>query len=288
MIRKYQTQQGFVLIVVITLALLIQLAFATVAQASTAEAPQTKTCRIKVLPGWRPYRVQQDDTLANLAQRAGVSSEDFMTVNCLTTTEISTGDLVLLPANLLPATTAAPVQTEVVTTSTTVEPLVTIISATATLTESVATPTPVAGALADVELPAPPTGSFGGTGGVVTLILFLIAATGIFTFVLRPRPEDSPAVQKLFGILGNFVLLFAGLLIGLIFFPMLRPISFTTLPTSVSAGLAMALIALLAVKELFVGNGRWRTLNRLLNFGMAPLLVLFCLTVASRVAEVIR
>lgn len=35
-------------------------------------------------------------------------------------------------------------------------------------------------------------------------------------------------------------------------------------------------------------GGRWRTMSRLLNFGIVPLLVLFFVTVATRVADVMR
>jgi hypothetical protein len=56
----------------------------------------------------------------------------------------------------------------------------------------------------------------------------------------------------------------------------------------VSATIAVALIALLVAKELFFSGQQWRTMNRLLNLGIAPLLMLFFLTVASRLAEMMN
>lgn len=41
-------------------------------------------------------------------------------------------------------------------------------------------------------------------------------------------------------------------------------------------------------KELFFSGQQRRTMDRLLNLGIAPLLMIFFLTVASRLAEVIN
>ena len=118
--------------------------------------------------------------------------------------------------------------------------------------------------------------------------LFVMGALGMLFFALRPRQGDSAVVYKLFGLLGNALFLFAGVMIGVFLFPALQAPSFTSLPTGVSVGLAVVLIAMLAVKELFFSGQQWRTASRLLNVGIVPLLMLFFLTVATRVAEIVN
>jgi peptidoglycan biosynthesis protein MviN/MurJ (putative lipid II flippase) len=88
--------------------------------------------------------------------------------------------------------------------------------------------------------------------------------------------------------MGTAIFLFAGILIGVILFPTMQTPSLLALPTAVSATIAVALIALLVAKELFFSGQQWRTMNRLLNLGIAPLLMLFFLTVASRLAEMMN
>lgn len=186
------------------------------------------------------------------------------------------------------APTALVSETAVATVTAAITPLVSVISTTATVTDVVATPTPDPIPAANVDSNNPPSASPGGNQGLVTLVLLLAAVAGFFAFVLRPQPNDSPALHRLFSVLGNFIFLFGGLLVGLIYFPTIQPLSLAQLPTGLSAGIAASLIVLLACKELFLAGGRWRTVSRLLNFGIVPLLVLFFVTVATRVADVMR
>jgi hypothetical protein len=63
---------------------------------------------------------------------------------------------------------------------------------------------------------------------------------------------------------------------------------FVELPTWLSATAAIGLIGLLAVKEVFLGALQWRGLNRILNLGIAPLLMIFLLSVITRFADVMN
>ena len=220
----------------------------------------------------------------------------------LTTTQTSAGMAAITKSLALSTTTGATVamtasNSMTITTSAAVSvaqsmtataPLLTVISTTESITDVVATATPDPLPAASGDGNNPPSSPLGGQGGMMTLILFLAAVASIFAFILRPQPTDSPAMHRLFSLLGNFVFLFGGLLIGLIYFPTIQPISLTDLPTSTSATIAATLIGLLAIKEIFLAGGRWRTMSRLLNFGIVPLLVLFFVTVAGRVADVMR
>lgn len=207
-----------------------------------------------------------------LSERAPLSTSEPLTAAVTTA---------FTPTPMLSATAA-------VTVAAPVTALVTVISTTTPVTDVVATSTPEPMPPANGESNPPPSTPTGNNQGLVTLVLLLAAVAGFFAFVLRPQQSDSPAMHRLFSVLGNFLFLFGGLLVGLIYFPTIRPIALTELPTGVSAGIAASLIVLLACKELFFAGGRWRMASRLLNFGIVPLLVLFFVTVATRVADVMR
>jgi hypothetical protein len=291
-------------------ALVLQLSLIGVTQASALQPMEQRSddCTTVMQPGWRPYRVQAVDTLETLVARTDVSLTQVMQVNCLRTNAVSPDDLLLLP---LIAKVEAPVTiieqsqseasatiNEALTTVSeapatvneadlaTAPALITVISTTEMLaTQSAAAPE-LSNAIAPVALPVA-TGTVD-TANLIALALFVLVGLGIFFFALRPRADDSPMVRNLFNTMGNAVFLFAGVLVGVILFPMVNVASFSELPTGVSAGIFVSLIALLVAKELFFSGQQWRTMNRLLNLGIAPLLMIFFLTVASRVAEKIN
>lgn len=144
----------------------------------------------------------------------------------------------------------------------------------------------------------PPTSPIG-TNGLITLSLLIMGAVSALFFALQPRPKKGPTVlasehtvqqpeRGNFGMAGNFAFLIGGFVVGVVVFPMLQMPSFTTIPTWLSAGAAVALIALLALKEIFLGAMEWSGLNRALNLGIAPLLMIFLLSVASKFAGMVQ
>lgn len=213
-----------------------------------------------------------------ITETVAMSESAPLTTSAPLTAEVT---IAITPTTMLSETAA-------VTVAAPVTALVTVISTTATVTDVVATPTPDPLPAANGDSNNPPSASPGGNQGLVTLVLLLAAVAGFFAFILRPQQSDSPAMHRLFSVLGNFIFLFGGLLVGLIYFPTIQPLSLAELPTGLSAGIAASLIVLLAFKEVFLAGGRWRTMSRLLNFGIVPLLVLFFVTVATRVADVMR
>lgn len=275
------------------LALVLQLSLVDATQASILPAmmQQAENCQTAVIPGWQPYRIQAEDRLDTLATRTNVTRDRIMQVNCLTSAAIDAGALLLLPTlpkpSALPNTaqnhrTTATLLTSETAPAAAVHPLLTVISTTATVgaVESAASKTATTSGITNMALQLPTS--------LVMLTIFALGGLGIFFFVLRPRQDDSAVVRSLFGLLGNLVFLFAGVFLGVILFPMVRLPSFTALPTAVSGGFAVALIGLLVIKEICFSGQQWRTMSRLLNFGIVPLLMLFFLTVATRVAETIN
>ncbi len=243
----------------------------------TEEPTQEPTVAPTVIPNAAPVEEAGSNTLTVTQTSADIAaiSETLALSN---------------PANATVAITVAITTTAVTVAEsmTTTVPLLTVISTTATISDVVETATPDPQPAASGDSNNPPSSALGEQGGMMTLIFFLAAVASIFAFILRPRPTDSPAMHRLFSLLGNFVFLFAGLLVGLIYFPTIQPISLTDLPTATSAMIAVTLIGLLAIKEIFLAGSRWHTMSRLLNFGIVPLLVLFFVTIADRVADVMR
>lgn len=254
-------------------------------------------CRPVVQPGWRPYRVQAADSIERLVARANVALEMVMQVNCLTTTAIEADELLLLPAlanadpsaqaveqNQLPAGAAATTETAPAA----APALLTVISTTALIaTDAVAAPAALVASSTVGNLSATKASSLT-SANLIAIALFVLGGLGIFVFALRPRADDPAVVRSLFSTVGNAIFLLAGVLMGVILFPMIQIPSFAALPTGVSASIAVTLIGLLVAKELFFSGQQWRTMNRLLNLGIAPLLMIFFLTVATRVAESIN
>ena len=276
-------------------AFILQLSVVAVTQArALPPMEQSNDCQVAIQPGWRPYRVQAVDTLETLVAHTSVSMAQVMHVNCLKTTSIQADALLLLPT-LSPGNAAAPVTVEqpsqVLETTSAAAPataasavapvLLRVISTTETVAPVVAPVTRSALTSVKVAAPTSPVTA----ANMIAIALFVLVGLGIFFFALRPRSDDPPMVRNLFSSVGNGIFLFAGVLLGVILFPMVNVPSFAELPTSVSASIVVSLIGLLVAKELFFSGHQWRTLNRLLNLGIAPLLMIFFLTVASRVAE---
>lgn len=275
-----------VLLVAVLLAHLLNVTTAYAKTQSLALQKQAAGCQIRVPTGWRPYRVQPTDTLEALVMRANVGLETVVQANCLTTTLIEADTLLLLPA--LPAAKAAVTtvqnglqNTPVVTN----QSLITVISTTATTAAAPVAAQVESSATTAVlsSITSPLT-----TANAIAMAVFALAGVGIFFFTLRPRPDDSAALRSLFTTVGNAIFLGAGILIGIVLFPMVNFAALAALPTGLSATIAVALIGLLVAKELFFTGRQWYTVNRLLNLGIAPLLMIFFLTVATRVVESIN
>jgi len=271
------------LFVLLAFVLMATFGSVLVAQAGTSYAGsnQQKDCTVSVQTGWRPYRVGAGDTLSALAAEAKVTLETLIAANCLKSDQINTGDLVLVPTQVVGtagSATVAPTDDRAAPT------LLQVISTTTDLAtvNVVALEESVAPQI--VSMTASPLN----TANAIVMAILGLGVMAMVFFALRPRADDSPVVHSVFGMMGNGIFLFAGVLIGVILFPMLRTPSLMALPTAVSATIAVALIALLVAKELFFSGQQWRTMNRLLNLGIAPLLMIFFLMVATRVAGIVN
>lgn len=319
MFRKVQTHNFYVMPLWAVTLLLVQLLFVTTAQASAPGAAlrqKATDCRITVPTGWRPYRVRTAETLAALVMQANADMTQVMQVNCLEADGIEADELLILPAmkqgqtaiqitEQTPVKSAAPAASQALGEAAANMPvasqalgeaaanmpasaLLTVISTTATMaTAAVAAPAAAASELLPMVALTQPASSLT-TANLIAIALFVLGGMGIFFFALRPRADDSTVIRNLFTTVGNAIFLFAGVLIGVILFPMVDMPSFAALPTGASAAIAVTLIGLLVAKELFFSGQQWRTMNRLLNLGIAPLLMLFFLTVATRVAELMN
>lgn len=270
-------------IVLLAFVLLAMFGSVLAAQASTtyAGANRQKDCAVSVQAGWRPYRVGAGDTLSALAAEANVTLETLIATNCLKSDQISAGDLVLVPTQVVGTANSATVEPVAANVA---QPLLQVIS---TTTDLGAVNVAALAASVTPEIVPMTVSPFSAANLIVLAILGLGAMAMVF-FALRPSTNDSPVVHGVFGMMGNAIFLFAGILIGVILFPMVQAPSLTALPTAVSATIAVALIALLVAKELFFSGQQWRTMNRLLNLGIAPLLMLFFLTVASRLVGMVN
>lgn len=170
-----------------------------------------------------------------------------------------------------------------------VEPTATVTATAVAEEEAEETPVAVSGG----GTTTPPSFPLG-TSGLVGLSLFIMGSVSALFFALQPRKprpvynldeksssNDSPAMGGMFI---NIAFMIGGFVIGAMLFPMLRMPGFVELPTWLSASAAIGLIGLLAVKEVLLGAVQWRGLNRVLNLGIAPLLMIFVLSVVSRFA----
>lgn len=306
MLNKLHTYYVRVLpALLLTLVLTQLLAVTTVYAGALPAAKQQKAgdCRIQVPAGWRPYRVQSTDTLEALVMQSNTALGMIMEVNCLTNPTVEADTLLILPALLNPQP-AAPVMEVTAVESAAVVPsevvaavsdavaaapaLLTIISTTETtaVANMVASVTDLASNVPTMQVAAP-VSSFT-SANLIAMALFVLGGMAAFFFALRPRADDAPVVRQLFSTVGNGIFLFAGVLIGVIVFPMVQVPSLAELPTGISATIVVTLIGLLVAKELFFSGQQWRTMNRLLNLGIAPLLMVFFLTVATRVAEMVN
>lgn len=138
------------------------------------------------------------------------------------------------------------------------------------------------------------------TNMLITVSLLIMGAVSALFFALQPRPKKGPVTLTSTGVApsqvasgnaamgGNFAFLIGGFVVGVVVFPLLQMQAFTSIPTWLSAGAAVALILMLALKEIFLGAVQWRALNRVLNLGIAPLLMIFLLSVITRFTHVIQ
>ena len=266
------------------LALLLgQLLSVTTVQASSHAGQQrVANCHTTVLAGWRPYRVQAGDSLAALAAQAQVSVAELMQVNCLTVEEISADSLLLapVPGNAKRSgVLAAPVLAAPPAVASTAQ--LTIISTTTTMAANSATATSAATPTSRSSLPSLPW-------PWLTLVAFGLVGLATVFVSFRPAQPGATPTRGRFGLWSNLLFLGMGIFIGVVIFPEWRMPSLRALPTGVSTTVTVALIGLLVAKELFFQGPQWRATNRVLNVGLVPLLMLFFLTVATRVAETIN
>lgn len=379
--RSRHLQQHFNMLVIV---LAFALSFAWLPTEASALS-QASDCRISVQPGWSPRRVEEGDTLEMLAARSGVTVDELLQVNCLESTTIAVGALVLTPklGPIIPTATPTAMPTEApiatpTTEPTPTKPMIVVVdeSSTATPTSSntetmttttdaeetatnmaaenaqvtpmtevidpsteaveqetadnavvvVAEPTVTPTAVPTEAMPedeaqedeekqeeddaigmtTPSSGGSAsfplGTRGLIGISLFIMGAVSALFFALQPRRQGQAyhlksgtakqyaTVEKegaggvSGGIFVNIAFMIGGFVIGAVLFPMLRMPGFVELPTWLSATAAIGLITLLAVKEVLLGAMQWRGLNRVLNLGIAPLLMIFVLSVVSRFA----
>lgn len=283
MITKMNIYKVYATALLLLVLLLGQLMSVVTVQASSHGGQQKAAdCQTTVVAGWRPYRVQAGDSLAALAAQAQVSVAKLMQVNCLTVEGISTDMLLLAPVpsrTKLSGVLAAPVPAAAPAMAN--NALLTVISTTSTMAANSVTLTSAATATGSSSLPRLPW---------PWLTLIACGLVGLATVFVGFRPAQSGATPTSgrFGLWSNLLFLGMGIFIGMVIFPELRMPSLRTLPTSVSTSVTVALIGLLVAKELFFKGQQWRAVNRLLNLGLVPLLALFFLTVATRVAETIN
>lgn len=282
MMSKLITHKVYALMLLVMTLLVTPLLSVATAQASShAGLQKVANCQTPVLAGWRPYRVQAGESLSTLAAQAQVSVAELMKVNCLQEETITADTLLLAPAagtRKISGVLAAPVpSTDAALTS---NGLLTVISTTTTLAANGATATS-AGSTSHSQLPALPW-------GWLTLVAFGVVGLATVFVGRRPLQPGTTLPSGRFGLWSNLLFLGIGIFMGMVVFPELRMPALTALPSGVSTGVTVALIGLLAAKELFFKGQQWRAVNRLLNVGLVPLLALFFLTVATRVAETIN
>lgn len=141
------------------------------------------------------------------------------------------------------------------------------------------------------------------SNNLITLAIIITGAVGALFFALQPRRRvaaeatsdmsltaeaTTGAEASGAGFGWNLLFLIGGFAVGVYLFPLIQLPMLLELPTWLSAGAALGLILLLAVKEVMLSAVQWRGLNRALNFGIAPLLMIFFLSVVTRFADVIR
>lgn len=279
MMFQMRTHKVYLMALVLLTLVCGQLIHGPAAQARTLTGQQKAIdCQSPLVTGWRPYRTQAGDSLLALATQSNVSVAELMKVNCLTTEEVSADTLLLVPMQAQPRRSgvlAAPIPVaEQVQSSA----LLTVISTTTDLAASTASPAITA---SPVTLP---------TTRWPWLLVLVVGIVGLATGFagFRSAQPHAPPARSWFGLWSNLLCLGIGLFVGMVIFPELRMPTLTTLPTGVSTAVTAALIGLLTAKELFFKGQQWRGLNRLLNLGLVPLLALFFLTVATRVAETIN
>lgn len=280
MMFQMRTHKVYLMTLLLLTLVYGQLIHGPAAQARTLTGQQKVIdCQSPLVTGWRPYRTQAGDSLLALATQSNVSVAELMKVNCLTTEEVSADTLLLVPLPAQPrhsGVLAAPIPVaEQVQSS---SALLTVISTTTDLAASTISPAITA---SPVTLP-----TIRWPWLLVVVVGIVGLATGFAGF--RAAQPNAPPARPWFGLWSNLLCLGIGLFVGMVIFPELRMPTLTTLPTGISTAVTAALIGLLTAKELFFKGQQWRALNRLLNLGLVPLLALFFLTVATRVAETIN
>lgn len=282
MMTKINSYKVYATALLLLALLLGQLMHVTTVQASSQAGQQKAAdCHTSVFAGWRPYRVQAGDSLAALAAQAQVSVAELMQVNCLTVEEISADSLLLAPVAgraKLSGVLAAPVPAAPAVAS---PALLTIISTTSTIAANNATTTSATTTTSPSSFPSLPW-------PWLTLVAFGLVGLATVFVGFRPAQPGATPTSGRFSLWSNLLFLGMGIFIGMVIFPELRMPALSALPTGFSTGVTVALIGLLIAKELFFKGQQWRGLNRLLNLGLVPLLALFFLTVATRVAETIN
>ncbi|MEZ4673803.1 MAG: hypothetical protein R2932_06100 [Caldilineaceae bacterium] len=204
----------------------------------------------------------------------------------LSNVDLSSVDLKNLdPANLDLATIKNAITVISSTTPMTTTPVTTTMAATATETTTTTVSTATGGSGSGSLLTR-------GANGLVTLVLLLFAAVGMTAYTLRPRQVDGmPAVQSapfMPNGIGNLLAILVGFVVGVAIFLVMRSLGLGVLPNGVGMAYAVVLLGLLAVKELFFSITNHPTAQRILSFGLTPLLVIFFLSVATQIGEVIR
>ena len=118
-------------------------------------------------------------------------------------------------------------------------------------------------------------------------LLGITLLTTIFLFVLRwgHYQYDEGTIHRAFRFLGYVFFLLAGVMVGLLAFPILAPPWLSDLPTMITTVGALLLLTILALRSATAGlEGTWELVHSFLNFAIGLLLMLFFLMVAIQLA----
>lgn len=156
-----------------------------VAQNLAIRLPMMAECSVVPPAGWVPYTVRSTDALADLANRAGITVEELVAVNCLAAPEVIAPLLLLAPKPLVPVTLTG-VATVSPSTSLTTVPTERSVSVTIPVTTSV-TPSVTAGTTA----PTPPT-------ALAAPVSATLALSGSLLLLPTPEPVTVTDAKPMF------------------------------------------------------------------------------------------
>jgi hypothetical protein len=281
---------------------------------------QLAGCAVSAPPEWLPYRIQPGDSLVDLARTHSISVVQLMQVNCLATERLALYQLVLLPRPTLLANTAtvyhtAPAPTPLAQTPT-ATPTIALATSTPTfsplITNRIASPglslnqtitSSMVGGLAGSQpvTPTAPPSTKQTEGSIATddptsiylyLSVLVLVTTALALYFVNPSFGSRNGDASNFPLLnfwGYILFVAAGFLAGLTAFPLLKPPSLLNMPAWLSIANTILLIALLCLKGLVASlEESGQVVSRALTVAIAPLLLLFLVTLVNRVVDFLQ